>query len=290
VQSAREAARRMQCSNNLKQLGLALQNYHTAVGKLPPGVISNNGAIHGFPRTTWVIHLFPYIEQQNLYDKLDFKVPTGNGMWTDAANCKGTAPPTAVVVKALLCPSDSGNETHYHPDVVATYARGNYAAFFGNLDTGASMPPTATGYLQAPFQWNKSIRIDDMRDGASNTMLLGECLRGITGNDREYRGVFWYDHSGASQIFTKFSPNSTSPDVLFPTWCPAGLSQPGQNLPCTPGSTNGRDNTASSRSRHSGGVQVVLGDGSGHFISDNVDIVVWQAMGSIASGEVFTLP
>jgi hypothetical protein len=137
---------------------------------------------------------------------------------------------------------------------------------------------------------NDSVRIDDMRDGASNTMLLGECLRGMRGNDREYRGVVWYDHTGTSQIFTKFSPNSTSPDVLYPVWCPAGMSEPGQNLPCVAGASSGSDNTAASRSRHAGGVQVVLGDGSAHFISETIDLVVWQAMGSIAGREVFTLP
>lgn len=292
VQSAREAARRMECSNNLKQLGLALQTYHTAVESFPPGVINTSGSRFGTPRTTWTVHLLPYLEQGNLFETFDFTASPGSGgaIWTNPLNCQGAGATTPIQVKVLLCPSDGGPKFHHHPDINADYGRGNYAAFFGNLDAGAATPPYASGHLAAPFQMNNAVRIDDIRDGASNTMLLGEVLRGITGDDRDYRGVHWYDHVGTSQIYTKYSPNSSSPDVLYPVWCPSQVNQPGQNLPCAAGSSSGADNSASSRSRHSGGVLVVLGDGSVHFISDSVDIIVWQALGSITGGEVAAVP
>jgi prepilin-type processing-associated H-X9-DG protein len=120
-------------------------------------------------------------------------------------------------------------------------------------------------------------------------MLIGEILRGID-NERDYRGVHWYDHTATSQVYTKFAPNTRSPDVVYPVWCPSNLNLPRQNLPCSPGGTDGSDHTAACRSRHAGGVQVVFGDGSAHFVANNVDLVVWQAYGSIANGETVPLP
>jgi prepilin-type N-terminal cleavage/methylation domain-containing protein len=291
VQAARETARRAQCASNLRQIGLALQNYHTSHGVLPPGCINAGGARFASNRVTWLVHLYPQLEAGNIFDRFDFKVPgtTGNAVWTNAVNCQGASAPTPVPVKVLLCPSDSGPLFHHHPEVNGDFSRSNYACFFGNLDFGAATPPTED-HKPAAFQMNKAVRLDDIKDGASNTMLSGECLRGIHGDDREYRGVHWYDHSAASQIYTKFSPNTTSPDVLYPVWCPPSVNMPAQNLPCVAGSSSGADNTAASRSRHPGGVHVVLGDASIHFVSDAIDIVVWQAAGSIASKEVEALP
>lgn len=292
VQMAREAARRIECRNNLKQLGLALQTYHATTEVFPPGVINEIGQLFRYPRTTWAVHLYPYVEQGNVYDRFDFTAAAGSGdaIWTNTVNCQGTQPPTSAVLGAWRCPSDTGSQSHHHPDINSDYARGNYAGFFGNLTAGAAMPTPDPAHLKAPFQMNDPVRAAKIRDGTSNTMMLGECLRGIVGNDREYRGVHWYDHVGTSQIYTKFPPNSLSPDVLFPTWCPAVLNLPEQNLPCVPGASNGSDQTAASRSRHPGGVQVVLGDGSVHFVSDSIAIVIWQALGSIDGGEVASLP
>jgi hypothetical protein len=154
---------------------------------------------------------------------------------------------------------------------------------------GAALSLSDNSHLDAPFQMNTPVRIAMITDGTSNTMLAGECLKGVGDNERDYRGVHWYDHSGASQIFTKYAPNSVNPDVVFPFWCPPGVSQPSLNLPCKGGSPSGNDNTASARSHHAGGVQVVLGDGSVHLVADSVDIAIWQAMGSINAGDLVTL-
>ena len=287
VQSARESSRRIQCANNLKQLGLALHNYHGARQSLPPGVINVGGGRFGSPRTTFMVHLFPYIEQQNLYDRFFFEAPPGGGgaVWTNTLNCQGKEAVTSVPVTGLLCPSDTGEGVHYHPDIVAYYARANYAAFFGNLDFGSATPPFAASHLPAAFQMNQPIRLEDMLDGTSHTMVLGEILRGVGGNNRDYRGVHWYDHTATSQVYTKFSPNSRAPDVVYPVWCPPELNLPRRNLPCSKGSTSGSDHTAAARSRHLNGVQVVRGDGSTHFVQENLDLIVWQALGSIAGGE-----
>jgi hypothetical protein len=121
-------------------------------------------------------------------------------------------------------------------------------------------------------------------------MIIGEILKGISGDNNDYRGVHWYDHVGTSQIFTATGPNSADPDFLYPLWCTGRLNLPRQNLPCRPGNGTGANHMAAARSRHPGGVQVGLTDGSARFVADSVDLSVWQAMGSINGDEVFEMP
>lgn len=285
--SVREAARRAKCKNNVKQLALALQSHHESKGAFPPGVLNNSGEMFAYPRTTWCIYLLPYLEQDNLFDQFKFDAAPGAGdaVWTNPVNCMGADRLTNLPLAVWLCPSDDGTKLHHHPNVGADFARGNYAGFFGNLDMGATISsPPVSGHLAAVFAMNDRVQMARIRDGASNTMAIGECLRGVE-DSFEYRGVYWYDHVGNSEIFTKFPPNSKNPDVLYPTWCPPQMNLPAQNLPCVPGSSSGLDNTASSRSRHPGGVQVGMADGSAQFISNNVDLAVWQSMGSINGDE-----
>ena len=116
-------------------------------------------------------------------------------------------------------------------------------------------------------------------------MVFGECLTGINHNG-DYRGVYWYDHAACSQIYTKYEPNTSAPDVFLSMWCSSATNLPKLNLPCIPCSSNQEDETAASRSRHPGGVHVALCGGSVRFVADSIDIVVWQAMGSISEGEV----
>jgi prepilin-type N-terminal cleavage/methylation domain-containing protein/prepilin-type processing-associated H-X9-DG protein len=295
VQAAREAARRSQCANNIKQLGLALMNYESAVGCFPPGTLNSGSPAFpdGYPRTTWMIHLYPYLEQQNTYDRFNFNLPAGpgNAVWTNPANSMGADAPTAVVVSMLLCPSDGmGGKVHHHKDGVGDYARGNYAGFFGSLDYGSAQPPFHAGHKPAAFALNMPVRIADIRDGASNTMVFGEILTGVN-SDNDIRGVSWYDHAACSQIYTKYTPNTPNGDVYLSVWCTSETNQPTMNLPCSNGATDQSTNTAAARSRHPGGVHVVLCDGSVHFTSESVGLDIWQAMGSIAGEEPLgTLP
>jgi prepilin-type processing-associated H-X9-DG protein len=92
----------------------------------------------------------------------------------------------------------------------------------------------------------------------------------------------WFDQPGYSQLFTRNTPNSSVPDQIYGGYC---NHLPQQNLPCVDSDNNGSD-TASSRSRHSGGVGVVYGDGSVHFTNDSIDLALWRALGSIQGGEV----
>jgi prepilin-type processing-associated H-X9-DG protein len=137
---------------------------------------------------------------------------------------------------------------------------------------------------------NRPVKINRIVDGTSRTMIIGEILKGITGDDYEYRGVHWYDHTGTSQIFTASGPNSADPDFLYPLWCTGKLNLPRLNLPCRPGNGTGANHTAAARSRHPGGVQVGLADGSARFVPDTVDLSVWKAMSTIKGDEVFEMP
>ena len=126
VQSAREAARRIQCGNNLKQLALAVLNYEAAFGCFPPGAI-NESFPCGKPRTAWTVHLYPFLEQQNVYDRFDFCAAPGCGgaVWTNPINSQGIDPPTAAVISGLLCPSDGrGGPIHHHMSGCGDFARG----------------------------------------------------------------------------------------------------------------------------------------------------------------------
>lgn len=112
--------------------------------------------------------------------------------------------------------------------------------------------------------------------------MLGEYLTGFSwpaNADNEQRGLFWQDEAGSSHIMTLWTPNSLELDAL--DWCP--LSDPSMNLPCT--DTNPLDEVAAARSRHAGGVNVVMADGSVHFITNGISLAAWQAIGSIDGGE-----
>jgi prepilin-type processing-associated H-X9-DG protein len=126
--------------------------------------------------------------------------------------------------------------------------------------------------------------LTDITDGTSNTMVLGEYLTGLPQAEAPYdnRGVHWLDLPGYSQLYTQSTPNSSSPDIFFPAW--HSYSRPDLNLPSA--STSGDQMTAASRSRHPGGVNVLLADGSVRFVRQTIDLGVWRALGSTRGGEV----
>ena len=215
----------------------------------------------------------------------------GGYVGDDAKNCTGPDAPTAVVLPTMICPSDSSGSFHRLSgttglsDETIFHARGNYAVFFGNLDQGSTLNLTAD-HLPAAFGF-RPVRIRDIRDGTSKTMAFGEMLRD-TDDRGSFRGGYWRDFPGASWIFTLNPPNSPVPDALWNSQCRAVDNRPEQNLPCVP--LGGNYETAASRSRHPGGVQVGNCDGSVHFITNTVPLNVWRAMGSIDGGETVELP
>jgi prepilin-type N-terminal cleavage/methylation domain-containing protein/prepilin-type processing-associated H-X9-DG protein len=278
VQAAREAARKMQCGNNLKQLGLALLNYESAKGCLPSGV-SWNGGMYGLPRANFHVHLLPYEEQGALYDALNW----GGCVW--AGNNKNL---TGTVIPGMLCPSDGfGGTTTKLPDLYGgnILALTNYSGVFSGSQAGdlayAGNPTPAPLARRACFDAGRCTTLSAISDGTSNTMCIAESLTGPPGY---LRGAFWEDEAAGALIFTKTGPNSPQPDICnnFSFWC---QDLPEANLPSKLGDPYSTT-TCASRSRHPGGVQILMVDGSVHFIGESILLDVWQGMASIAGGEL----
>ncbi len=268
VQSAREAARRMHCSNNLKQLGLAMHGYHTVHGSLP---YAANGRHWG----SWVRAMLPYIEQQAMYDQYD-------------EDTRYQVSPNVELIRnriaAYTCPSDTATAS-WLDGRIPNY---NYAVNLGNTSVWRTSPLNGVEFERAPFYNQNDPVIDNIptysfsniRDGTTNTLMLGEIRQGQ--NDNDLRGLTWF--GPACGFTTHNGPNSPVPDYLDGGWCPSAS----QNLPDWPcqAATSSNPQNFSARSQHPGGVHVVLCDGSVHFVSDNIALETWRALSSMAGGEL----
>jgi prepilin-type processing-associated H-X9-DG protein len=204
----------------------------------------------------------------------------------------GPEAPTRTVVRNLVCPSDGlGGETStYTPGrlELGTYNHSNYLAFFGDRNFGGGLPQAVLPNRRAAFGINSSANLTEITNGTSQTMIFGEYLTGLPQNEApdDLRGVHWIDVPGMSQLYTHAAPNSARPDLFNPSarFCPPSYNRPDRNLPCGGGSVT--EMTAAARSRHPGGVNVLKADGSVQFVSQNIDLATWQAMGSISGGEI----
>jgi len=235
VQSAREAARRIQCVNNLKQIGLAIHNYVSANNSLPSGVVFNTSVApcsgSGFGKscqnTTWFVLTLPFIEGGNLFNTFNFAIGSEGPMAL-------TGYPYAYAVNSTVltthigffqCPSDTEKTFDIASSTVGavlssapklSVTKGNYGVNWGNTDYGqgqrgdswfASNPST---HRPAPFGYNQGATgplratIASFTDGTSNTLLLSEMLQGA--ND-DIRGLLWTDFPGAHSFVTRLAPN-----------------------------------------------------------------------------------
>jgi prepilin-type N-terminal cleavage/methylation domain-containing protein/prepilin-type processing-associated H-X9-DG protein len=286
VQAAREAARRMQCANNLKQAALAMHNYHDTHKTLPVGSFS---CCWG----TWQVAILPYLEEGNLAAKYD-----SNGMYDNPDNSyrySGTRnrPVTTLRINTLLCPSDEHTVSSLVDFVGIT--RHNYVANYGNTGftivdalttNGASQTVGSVAFAGAPFSSKggpsskpEAVDFAQIRDGLSNTLLLGEVIQG---KDADLRGFTWWGY--ASQFQTYLAPNSSQPDVMqSSSYC--GSTNPA-NPPCTGPHTTTMPITIAARSRHPGGVHAAMCDGSVQFFSDDIAINTWRALSTTKGGEV----
>ncbi|HEY7312539.1 MAG TPA: DUF1559 domain-containing protein [Gemmataceae bacterium] len=275
VQKVREAAARIQCSNNLKQIGLALHNYHDALGSFPGG------------RDPWPApfsaqaHLLPFVEQQNLQNLVNFTQPTSTGVNLAAAE---------IPIKLLICPSDPGGGRV--PG--SAYAGNNYA---GNVGTGINAGDYVSG--DGVFLLNHRIGIKDITDGTSNTAAFSEIS---TGNG----AMGGPGPSDARYQFIQLPGSTpTTPAACTPgagtwdgmrgdRWINGGYLSTLYNHYVPPNARgvfdciNAANNygLAAARSWHTGGVNSMFCDGSVHFISDSISLSTWQALGTRAGGEV----
>lgn len=276
VQAAREAARRMQCSNNLKQIGLALHNYHDTNRVLPPLWVSTNGPSD---RANWIIMTLPFIEQGNLNARYDANTSTGGGA--------GNAFLNKAELATFRCPTAPQNPPAPYPTIPAaqfTWALGNYVCNngLGPMRSVSVALGIATVAKQGVFGCNSKIGLRDMTDGTSNTLLASEVIANAsTANRSDWRGNLTYPEF--SMFHWNYPPNSTSPDQLRDVLC---ISTP--RIPCigTYTAYNNRNIIVSARSLHTGGVQAVFGDGSVRFIGQTITLAAWQSLGSPNGGEV----
>ena len=269
VQKVREAAARMSCQNNLKQIGLGLHNYHDANQLLPSGYTAAGSYVDGETDTSpgwgWAAYLLPYIEQDNLYRSLALTQPVPNSA--------GITQP----LKMFLCPSDPGttaNFTIVNPfgTAICTAAPSSYAACNGSDLAGVS-DPTGDGV----FYRNSRTRITDVTDGTSNTVFVGEraCL---------YSQGIWAGAipNAAMQRGTR-NPNPGMSTGTAPTLVLAH----GHLINCTTDTDGGLDDFSSN---HTGGANLLFADGSVHFLrditADGPGHRAFWAMGTRAGGEV----
>jgi len=317
VQSAREAARRIQCVNNMKQLGLAIANYHDTYGELPPGRIWAPRPGHastdfpkvlsGNPNTTWFCMMLPFIEQSNLANSFNFilgseGVTSANPL--DAvAGLFANSTISATKLSGFQCPSDrtltfqinqayaTGIGVPALGSIVMT--KGNYAASWGNTNWAQAYDSgLGSLYMLSAFGQNLRISIATITDGTSNTIYMSEVLQGEI---NDIRGAMWSTVPGGSSFMSRYTPNGQTDylnQIVGGDWLNNNpglfcVNEPAQQLPCIPGAG---DSTAfaGSRSRHPGGVNSGFGDGSVRFIKNTIAPLTWRALNTVAGGEVIS--
>ncbi len=294
VQAAREAARRTQCGNHFKQVGLALHNYHSTQNALPIGRMGSyysypNGVDGESQRRSWVMGILPFLEQGPAFDGVNF----GAAFYSD--------PNKTVVLLTLSvfqCPSDS--TSLQESDTPNVRSKGNLAANWGNshyfqaeAGRGGDGPdpfggPAGTvSFGGAPFRGNVSLNFAEILDGLSGTLLLGETVdgqnRASNGNASgayDHHGDYWNDDFNASSFEAYTAPNSKVPDQMgsSPLYCGSNYLKNPPCLAVTPAFN-------AARSRHPGGVHVLFADGSARFLKDSVDLATWRSLSTTTGSE-----
>lgn len=302
VQQAREAARRTQCKNNVKQLGLALHNYHDTFLTFPPGGVSSVTVGAPYQGWGWNLMLLPYLDQAPLYNQFNFS----NSMQFTITN-----QPTlmATNIGALRCPSDVGQNIVNYVDVSPTVAaagvtqtnlfgRSSYLGVVGWSLTPVNpsglivnTPPQTSTY-RGIFGGNSRVNIGAMTDGTSNCIVIGERYTPNAGGSSPGpqpvgHGVWAgcpnpLTVDGLASIFGDTAATTN----LAPNAATAQLAS-GSTSYRINGNNNGtanRGQTSGFGSLHVGGCHFLIGDGTVRFISENLDTTIYRNLGTINDG------
>jgi prepilin-type N-terminal cleavage/methylation domain-containing protein/prepilin-type processing-associated H-X9-DG protein len=294
VQKVRAAAQRAQCSNNLKQLGLAAHSYHGVYKKFPPGtalpvVWTQTAPLQNSPsavvpgKSFSVLEaLLPYIEQDNIYNKLDLSGTTSSGSQYNKGNTDSAGAPGAQVIKTFICPSDDG----LPPDLVAPYPNATSPTNWFGANSYGGCAGISSFYdkdFLGIFYINSSVRVSDVTDGSSNTLAFGERYHRDPTYDKvvspnpnpiTYRtgwawanGLGGFDYLlGASQPINWTIPTTITTDPAF--------TYQDQRMSCF-------------GSGHPGGANFCFADGSVRFLADSTDLTsVLQPLCTRNRGEV----
>jgi prepilin-type N-terminal cleavage/methylation domain-containing protein len=270
VQQAREAARRSTCKNNLKQMGVALHNYLETYGPFPPGTVRRSGSgVQSWTTSmiSWQARILAHMDQSALFERIDWNREPGNGGTNAALRTEEIA--------GYRCPSDPGQRPS------STYGPTNYVACIGTdrIHNGN----------RGMFGLNSKVKMRDIKDGSSNTILLSECLVGSdyhlitsaissarplvcpsTGSVRSDRGFSWFYGSDmkAWAFSTAVKPNPELVVNGIPTIC---RRYTGESI-------------FAAESPHQGGVHILLSDGATRFVNDSIDLQIWANLGDKNDG------
>jgi prepilin-type N-terminal cleavage/methylation domain-containing protein/prepilin-type processing-associated H-X9-DG protein len=287
VQAAREAARRAQCINNLKQIGLAMHNYHESRNALPAAEMTFLGLPNG-TNFSALSQALPYLEQSNLFNSLNFGYP-------DVDPTNGTV--MLANVSAFICPSDP-----YNPNA-ALGAQTNYMADMGSgivWQSSLFAPNTSLPMPNGVFYGNSATTFAAITDGLSNTGFYSERIVGdaTTGIVSPFADVFFdpgapttiADAIAQCQALNIYNPANQIPMVMGVPWVD------GQHITLHVTTPNTRScgffivNRAimPPSSKHPGGVNLLLGDGSVRFIKDSINPATWSALGTRNGGEIIS--
>jgi len=288
VQQAREAARRTQCKNNLKQYGLGIYNYHDTYGYFPPGHSYWDAA----PQLGWHVRILPFVDQAPLYNAVNFNL----GYAPNTALPDGSLVKTKKVAM-FQCPSDPSGKLTSMPN--GGEAQASYGGSLGSqqtLSNNGSCQPYFTGGSSGFYNYENPggqaghgntsdptqisgifsrfgmcIRIASVSDGTSNVIFVGEILSDCT----DHNGGWWDRNQGAN------AHASTSVPLNDMTTCPN--SRKISNPACT--TQSNWNYSWGFRSAHTGGGQFLMGDGTVRFISENIDYMTYQKLGGRRDGQ-----
>lgn len=292
VQAARELARRSTCSKTLNQWGWAFQGYEQSYGVLPLGYSEYRCVQH-----PWVPALWPYMDQQPLADRYNWAIPFAGTPNITALTASPVGPMTQRL-PSYYCPSDNANignsklpKVNYVVNATNLVVGGKkYCGPFNRtrqngwfsycgphaagLSTASGLgfkPLDARGFSASPWAW----RFSHVLDGLSNTLMMAEAIAGEGGDPRGALGTAFFD--------ARLTPNSAF-DIIPWWWKSTGCINNPPSLPCQATGGNTEFNFAS-RSRHPGGVQSLMCDGSVRFTSNFVNQAAWQAQGTMNGGD-----
>jgi prepilin-type N-terminal cleavage/methylation domain-containing protein/prepilin-type processing-associated H-X9-DG protein len=274
VQQAREAARRSQCKNNLKQYGLAVHNYHDLYGNIPPG---GAGGLNILPNVGWQVRVFPFMDQAALYNQLNFSNEVTGQTLQDGQPAYTHSVPYA------SCPSDDS------PRFISGYAQTSYCGNEGSQGN-LSVDPNCNQFQQFALKLlnnadtldigqvsgtvNRAgarIKFTDVVDGLTNTLCVGE----IMPRCHDHIGGLWVNNAMGNAHASTITPINTMTTCDFTN----------PSVPCH--AQNNWNYSWGFRSRHVGGVHFLLCDGSVRFLSQNIDHVnTYQRLGDRADGQV----
>ncbi len=264
VQAAREAARRVQCVNNLMNIGIALQNYESSYELLPPGVVNDTGPIQNIPKgynASWMLQLLPFLEQGAVARRFDDRV----GVYAaENSTARG------IVISIFLCPSDNGSRGG-----AGAIGMNNYAACHNDVEAPIDVNNKGVFFL------NSHLRSEDISDGTANTFYVGEKrLADAT--------LGWASGTRDTLRNTGTPLNKTvSLAGFFPSEeeDPVGL---GPSVPSSAPAGKSLTGVGGFGSNHAGGTNFNFGDGSVRFVKNSISATVYRYLGNRADGEMIS--